>query len=98
MAATNVRGGQILDTSVKLDTPNQDVTGVLPAGNGGTGNATNVLNNVLLGNGTGALQAVAPGTSGNVLTSNGTTWASATPAAGGGATPFSTLTKFGSGE
>ncbi len=34
-------------------------------------------NNVLLGNGTGAPQVVAPGTAGNVLTSNGTTWTSA---------------------
>jgi hypothetical protein len=37
------------------------------------------LNNVLLGNGTSALQAVAPGSNGNVLTSNGTTWTSAAP-------------------
>jgi hypothetical protein len=29
-----------------------------------------------LGNGTSALQVVAPGTTGNVLTSNGTTWVS----------------------
>jgi hypothetical protein len=36
-----------------------------------------------LGNGTSAVQVVAPGTSGNVLTSNGTTWTSAAPAAGG---------------
>jgi len=43
---------------------------------GGTGAATLTANNVLLGNGTSALQAVAPGTSGNVLTSNGTTWES----------------------
>lgn len=33
-------------------------------------------NNVLLGNGSSPLQEVAPGTSGNVLTSNGTTWQS----------------------
>jgi hypothetical protein len=45
--------------------------------NGGTGAATLTANNVLLGNGTSALQAVAPGTSGNVLTSDGTTWTSA---------------------
>lgn len=77
MAKTQPRGGQILDNTIKLDTPNQDVTGVLPAANGGTGNSTNTLNNVLLGNGTGALQTVAPGTSGNALKSNGTTWASA---------------------
>ena len=59
------------------------VTGTLPVGNGGTGAATLTLNNVILGNGTSAVQAVAPGTSGNVLTSNGTTWSSTTPAASG---------------
>ena len=32
---------------------------------------------MLLGNGTSALQVVAPSTNGNVLTSNGTTWVSA---------------------
>lgn len=37
-------------------------------------------NNVLLGNGTSAFQVVAPSTSGNVLTSNGSTWTSAAPA------------------
>jgi len=53
-----------------------EVSGTLPVANGGTGAATLTLNNVLLGNGTSALQAVAPGTTGNLLTSNGTTWAS----------------------
>ena len=52
---------------------------------GGTGSTSLTANNVLLGNGTSALQVVAPGTSGNVLTSNGTTWVSAA-ATGGGAT------------
>jgi hypothetical protein len=52
------------------------VTGTLPVANGGTGAATLTANNVLLGNGTSALQVVAPGTTGNVLTSDGTTWAS----------------------
>jgi hypothetical protein len=51
----------------------------LPVASGGTGATTLTANNVLLGNGTSAVQAVAPGTSGNVLTSNGTTWTSATP-------------------
>jgi hypothetical protein len=59
-----------------------NVTGTLPVANGGTGATTLTANNVLLGNGTSAVQVVAPGTSGNVLTSNGTTWASSTPAAG----------------
>jgi hypothetical protein len=63
-----------------------EVTGTLPVGSGGTGAATFTANNVLLGNGTSAFQVVAPGTNGNVLTSNGTTWTSAAPAAGGGLT------------
>jgi hypothetical protein len=56
-------------------------TGTLGVANGGTGSASLTANNVLLGNGTSALQAVAPGTTGNVLTSNGTTWTSAAVAA-----------------
>jgi hypothetical protein len=56
------------------------VTGTLPVANGGTGAATLTANNVLLGNGTSAVQAVAPSTAGNVLTSNGTTWQSTAPA------------------
>jgi uncharacterized protein (TIGR02145 family) len=59
-----------------------NVTGTVAVANGGTGAATLTANNVLLGNGTSALQAVAPGTSGNVLTSNGTTWASTAPSGG----------------
>jgi hypothetical protein len=51
----------------------------LPVASGGTGATTLTANNVLLGNGTSAVQAVAPGSSGNLLTSNGTTWASAAP-------------------
>jgi len=44
--------------------------------NGGTGVASLTANNVILGNGTSAVQFVAPSTNGNVLTSNGTTWVS----------------------
>ena len=58
------------------------VTGILPATNGGTGAATLTANNVLLGNGTSAVQFVAPGTSGNLLTSNGTTWSSTASSSG----------------
>jgi hypothetical protein len=60
-----------------------EITGTLPVANGGTGAATLTANNVLLGNGTSAPLAVAPSTSGNVLTSNGTTWQSVAPAGGG---------------
>jgi hypothetical protein len=55
------------------------VTGTLPIANGGTGATSLTANNVILGNGTSAVQVVAPGTNGNVLTSDGTTWTSATP-------------------
>jgi trimeric autotransporter adhesin len=76
------------------------VTGTLPVANGGTGATTLTANNVILGNGTSAVQAVAPGTSGNVLTSDGTTWVSSAAAAGltgvtDSATPF--VTALGSG-
>lgn len=73
MARTTIPGSAIRDASVDLTV---DVTGILPAANGGTGNTTNALNNVLLGNGTSALQTVAPSTAGNALRSNGTTWQS----------------------
>jgi hypothetical protein len=55
------------------------ITGItdLAVADGGTGASTLSANAVLLGNGTSALQTVAPSTSGNVLTSNGTTWTSA---------------------
>mgnify|MGYP003629879096 FL=1 len=57
------------------------VTGTLPVANGGTGATSLTANSVVLGNGTSAVQVVAPSTSGNILTSNGTTWASSAPAA-----------------
>lgn len=60
---------------------------------GGTGAGTFTANSVLLGNGTGAFQTVAPSTSGNVLTSNGTTW---TSAAAGGFGVGQTLTNYSS--
>jgi len=74
-------GAAAADTTLTL--PNTSGT-ILQSGTavtvaqGGTGAATLAANNVLLGNGTSALQVVAPGTSGNALVSNGTTWTSAT--------------------
>lgn len=59
------------------------VTGTLGVANGGTGATTLSANAVLLGNGTSAVQTVAPGTTGNVLVSDGTTWVSQAPAASG---------------
>jgi hypothetical protein len=60
------------------------VSGTLPIANGGTGATSLTANNVLLGNGTSALQVVAPSTNGNFLRSNGTTWQSVAVAIGSG--------------
>ena len=59
------------------------ISSVLAVSSVGTGASTLTANNVILGNGTSAVQFVAPGTSGNVLTSNGTTWTSSSLASGG---------------
>ena len=59
------------------------MAGTLGVANGGTGATTLTINNVLLGNGASTVQEVAPGTSGNVLISNGTTWTSQAPAPSG---------------
>lgn len=64
------------------------LSATLAVASGGTGATTLTANNVLLGNGTSAVQFVAPGTSGNVLTSNGTTWVSAAAGATLGANTF----------
>ncbi len=71
-----------VNTSGQLDVAT-GVTGTQAVANGGTGAATLTANNVLLGNGTSAVQVVAPGSNGNVLTSNGSTWTSVAPAGGG---------------
>jgi hypothetical protein len=65
---------------------NSDITSItglttpLTVAQGGIGVGTLTANNVLLGNGTSAPQVVAPSTTGNILTSNGTTWVSSAPA------------------
>jgi hypothetical protein len=53
----------------------------LPVASGGTGLATLTANNVLIGAGTSSVTFVAPGASGNVLVSNGTSWTSGALAA-----------------
>lgn len=88
MVQTKVTDRQKVD-SVDLTS---EVTGTLPVGSGGTGANNLTANNVLLGNGTSALQVVAPSTSGNVLTSNGTTWVSQAQAGGGDVTTTGTQT------
>lgn len=61
---------------------NSDITSItglttaLTVAQGGTGAATHTSKGVLIGNGTSAVTTVSPGASGNVLTSDGTNWAS----------------------
>ena len=90
-ASASTLGGVKVGTNLSIDGSGvlsadlsaANISGTVAVGKGGTGATTLAANNVLLGNGTSALQVVAPGTSGNVLTSNGTTWTSTTPAASG---------------
>lgn len=70
------------------------VTGTLPVANGGTGASTLTANSVLIGNGTSAVQSVAPGANGNILTSNGTTWISSAPSFSGNATTTTSNTSI----
>ena len=87
---TTLTANDFIDSSLTANKPvftngskNLVSTGTLGADQGGTGQTSLTLNNVILGNGTSAVQFVAPGANGNVLTSNGTTWTSATPGASG---------------
>jgi hypothetical protein len=56
--------------------PTISLTGIVAVSNGGTGANTLAANAVIIGNGTSAVQSVAPSTSGNILSSNGTNWTS----------------------
>ena len=76
-SGTLTLGGSLSDVNLA-----SQVTGTLPVNRGGTGSTTLTANNVLLGNGTSPLNKVAPSTSGNVLTSNGSTWVSSPPSGG----------------
>jgi hypothetical protein len=78
-----VKGNGTSAFTAAASVPVGDLSGTLPVASGGTGATTLAANNVLIGNGTSAVSAVAPGTAGNLLTSNGTTWTSATPLTSG---------------
>lgn len=89
-APNGAPGGPTFRSVVAADIPtlNQNttgtasnVTGIVAVANGGTGDSTLTANNLLVGNGTGAVTFIAPGTSGNILTSNGATFVSSAPAA-----------------
>jgi len=74
MSASPTMTGTIGAAALTLSTP-------LTVASGGTGIAAITANSLMLGAGTSDVTLLAPGTSGNVVTSNGTIWSSA--AAGG---------------
>lgn len=90
LKSTTTSGALSIAVAADFPTLNQNTSGTaaglsatLAVGSGGTGATTLAANSVLLGNTTSALQTVAPSATGNVLTSNGTTWVSSPPAASG---------------
>ena len=87
MSASPTLTGTIGAAAMTLSTP-------LPVASGGTGIAAITANTLMLGAGTSDVTLLAPGTSGNVVTSNGTVWASTamTHHAYGGSTVSGRLT------
>lgn len=75
-------GNMSTQAKTAVDITGGTIVGItdLAVADGGTGRSSLTANNVILGNGTSAVNFVAPGSNGNVLTSNGTTWASTAPA------------------
>lgn len=70
LSNVTITGGTVTNVSITA------LSGPVPVGSGGTGLSNITANAVILGNGTSAVTVVSPGSSGNVLTSNGTTWIS----------------------
>jgi len=98
---TKLTVGNILDSGLTASKPvftdaskNLVSTGTLGVDQGGTGLTTLTANNVILGNGASNPTFVAPGTNGNVLVSNGSTWTSAAPAASGVTQAKATMISF----
>jgi len=84
---TAIQLGNTVTTLNNMTLANVTISSVstpITVAQGGTGLSTITAENVMLGNATGAVKVVAPGSSGNVLTSNGTTWVSQAAAAATG--------------
>jgi hypothetical protein len=72
VSSSNIANANITNATItNLTLPNS-----LTVPNGGTGRVTFPVSSVLLGNGTGSLTSVDPGTTGNVLVSKGGAWVS----------------------
>jgi hypothetical protein len=84
-SASNTVTPRTITSGTNIDVSNGDgsagnptisLTGIVAVSNGGTGANTISANAVVIGNGTSAVQSVAPGADGNILASNGTNWTS----------------------
>jgi hypothetical protein len=91
--ALPIASGGTGSTSTTYANLESNVSGTLPVANGGTGAATLTSEAVVIGNTTGAVKFVSPGTDGNVLTSNGTAWVSEAPVVPQGV-PTGTIATF----
>jgi hypothetical protein len=85
-AATGALGTMSTQNKTAVDITGGTITGVaitgitdLTVADGGTGLSTLTSKSLLVGNGTSSPTFIAPGTSGNLLASNGTDWASTAP-------------------
>ena len=78
-------GNMSTQAKTAVDITGGTIVGItdLAVADGGTGRSTLTNKAVLIGAGTSAINSVAPGTAGNVLTSDGTDWTSATPSTAG---------------
>ena len=79
-----IQAAHVNDLQSEVTAVEQDLIAGLPVARGGTGNTTLTANQVLVGNGTGAIAAVGAGTAGQVLTSNGASAPTFQDAASGG--------------
>lgn len=89
LKSTTTTGALTIAIAADFPTLNQNTSGTaaglsttLVVGSGGTGLATLTSNNLLVGAGASNVTFIAPGTAGNVLTSNGTTFSSSAPLTG----------------
>jgi hypothetical protein len=71
-------GNMSIQNKTAVDITGGTITGItdLAVADGGTGRSTLAANAVLVGNGTSGINTIAPSTSGNILKSDGTSWAS----------------------
>jgi hypothetical protein len=69
-------------SDITINSDARTISGTISVAKGGTGLTTLPLNEIIIGNGSNPIQSIAPGTSGNVLISNGSSWTSSTISAG----------------